>query len=59
MIPHSEWSVNEEVELTTSTQYVGSRFVIKVNGAIQVRNMVEFDVVMLRESTDRLPSIYS
>ena len=44
VIPHSECSVTDEVELITSTQYVmsGSTSVIsKENGAVQVRSKVE------------------
>ena len=54
LIPHSECSVTEEVELTTSTQYVmsGSTPVIsRVKGGSQVRERVEFEVVMFSEPT--------
>ena len=42
VIPHSESTVDEEVEFTTSTQYVisGSQLDIsRVKGAVQVREM--------------------
>ena len=42
VIPHSKSTVNEEVEFTTSTQYVISRSTLdisRVKGAVQVRNM--------------------
>ena len=41
MIPHSESIIDEEVEFTTSTQYVisGSTLDISVKGAVQVREM--------------------
>ena len=43
LIPHSESTVDEEVEFTTSTQYVisGSTLDIsRVKGAVQVREML-------------------
>ena len=43
VIPHSERTVDEEVEFTTSTQYVisGSTLDIsRVKGAVQVREML-------------------
>ena len=52
LIPHSECSVSEEVELITSTQYVmsGSTPVIsRVKGGSQVREKVLFVVVTLKE----------
>ena len=40
MIPHSESTVDEEVEFTTSTQYVISGSTIsRVKGAVQEREM--------------------
>ena len=52
LIPHSECSVTEEVELITYTQYVisGSTLVIsRVKGGSQAREKVLFVEVMLKE----------
>ena len=63
MIPHSECSVTEEVELITSTQYMmsGSTPVIsRVKGGSQVRERVdpESEVVMATASTaERRPTV--
>ena len=57
MIPHSESTVDEEVEFTTSTQYVisGSTLDIsRVKGAVQVREML-----VSTRSTDRAPTASS
>ncbi len=57
MIPHWECITNEEVELTTPTQYVmsGSTLVIsREKGGIQVREMMEssgIGVAAAREPT--------
>ena len=54
LIPHSECSVTEEVELITYTQYVisGSTLVIsRVKGGSQAREKVLFVEVMLKEPT--------
>ena len=51
---HSKCTVTEEVMLITSTQYVmsGSTPVIsRVKGGSQVRERVEFEVVMFSEPT--------
>ena len=45
VIPHSESTIDEEVEFTTSTQYVisGSTLdIFRVKGAVQVRKMLAF-----------------
>ena len=39
VIPHSESTLDEEVEFTTSTQYVISGSIFRVKGAVQVREM--------------------
>ena len=39
VIPHSEITLDEEVEFTTSTQYVISD-IFRVKGAVQVREML-------------------
>ena len=39
VIPHSESTLDEEVEFTTSTQYVISGSISRVKGAIQVMEM--------------------
>ena len=52
LIPHSECSVTEEVELITSTQYMMSGStpdISRVKGGSQVREKVLFVVVMLKE----------
>ena len=60
---HSECSVTEDVELTTSTQYPvmsGSTLVIsRVKGGSQVRERVESEAVMLSESAAESRPIYT
>ncbi len=56
MIPHWECITNEEVELTTPTQYVMSGSVIDISrekGGVQVRELLEFSGigVAVREPT--------
>ena len=54
MIPHSECSIDEEMEFITSTQYVISGYTLiisRVKGGVQVRVRVEFSIVIFREST--------
>ena len=52
LIPHSECSVTEEMELFTSTQYKMSGStpdISRVKGGSQAREKVLFVVVMLKE----------
>ncbi len=48
MIPHWECITNEEVELTTPTQYVMSGSTLGISrekGGVQVREMMESDII--------------
>ncbi len=62
MIPHWECITNEEVELTTPTQYVMSGSTLGISGGVQVREMMESSGigVAVREPTaGRKPTITS
>ena len=57
VIPHSENTLDEEVEFTTSTQYVisgSTSGIFKVKGAIQVR-----EISVSTRSTDGDPTVAS
>ncbi len=60
MIPHWESITNEEVELTTPTQYVTLGSTLGISGGVQVREMMESSGigVAVREPTaGRKPTI--
>ncbi len=56
MIPHRECIANEEVELTTPTQYVMSGSTLD-KGGVQVREMMESKIIGLLLSDSMEPRI--